>query len=63
MTNFIRKCFFQVKRGKAAEIAKLTAQLRKAEMHLSSLERQAEQKDKENVELSRICDDLISKMS
>ena len=54
--------FSQVKRSKAAEIAKLSAQLKKAEMHLASLEREKEQKEKENEELSTICDDLIAKM-
>ena len=34
----------EVTRSKATEIAKLTAQLRKAEMMVSSLERQVEQK-------------------
>ena len=54
--------YSQVKRSKAAEIAKLSAQLKKAEMHLASLEREKEQKEKENEELSTICDDLIAKM-
>ena len=43
-------------------MAKLSAQLKKAEMHLVSLEREKEQKEKENDELSTICDDLIAKM-
>ena len=51
-----------MKRSKAAEIAKLSAQLKKAEMQLASLEREKEQKEKENEELSTICDDLIAKM-
>ena len=50
------------KKSKAAEIAKLTAMLRKAEMGVSSLERQAEQKSRENEELTTICDELISKV-
>ena len=50
------------KQSKAAEIAKLTAMLRKAEMGVSSLERQAEQKSRENEELTTICDELISKV-
>ena len=54
--------YSQVKRSKAAEIAKLSAQLKKAEMHLASLEREKERKEKENEELSTICDDLIAKM-
>merc|ERR1719450_765685 len=52
----------EVKQSKAAEIAKLTALLRKAEMGVSSLEKQVEQKSKENQELTTICDDLISKV-
>merc|ERR1712127_722806 len=52
----------EVTRSKATEIAKLTAQLRKAEMMVSSLERQVEQKSRENTELTTICDELISKV-
>ena len=52
----------QVKKCKAAEVAKLTALLRKGEMHVASLEREKEQKERENSELSKICDDLIAKM-
>ena len=51
-----------VKNSKAAEIARLTAALRKAEMGVASLEREAEQKTSENQELSSICDELISKV-
>ena len=51
-----------VKQSRAAEIAKLTALLRKAEMGVASLERQVEQKNRENQELTTICDDLISKV-
>merc|ERR1712013_978071 len=47
----------EVKRSKAAELAKLTILLRKAQMHVASL-----QKETENSELSKICDDLISKL-
>ena len=50
------------KQSKAAEIAKLTAMLRKAEMGVSSLERQVDQKSRENEELTTICDELISKV-
>jgi len=52
----------EVKKCKAAEVAKLTALLRKGEMHVASLEREKEQKERENSELSKICDDLIAKM-
>ena len=52
----------EVKQSKAAEIARLTAALRKSEMGVASLEREAEQKTNENKELSSICDELISKV-
>ncbi|XP_076372072.1 transforming acidic coiled-coil-containing protein 3-like [Tachypleus tridentatus] len=45
-----------------AEMAVLTAQLRKAEMRISSLEKNLEHKTKENAELSNICDELIAKV-
>ncbi|XP_066477917.1 transforming acidic coiled-coil-containing protein 3 [Tiliqua scincoides] len=50
-------------RSKAkAEVAALQASLRKEQMRIQSLERSIEQKEKENYELTKICDDLISKM-
>jgi len=49
-------------RGKASEIAKLQALLKKAEMRVNSLERAVEQKIQENHELTVICDELISKV-
>ncbi|KAJ6661718.1 hypothetical protein lerEdw1_013240 [Lerista edwardsae] len=50
-------------RSKAkAEVAALQAGLRKEQMRIQSLERSIEQKEKENNELTKICDDLISKM-
>ena len=64
-------------RSKGVEVARLTAQLRKAEMMVSSLERQVDQKvsldtlaavltilfqTRENEELTTICDELISKV-
>merc|ERR1712179_586291 len=52
----------EVKHSKAAEIAKLTALLRKAEMRVASLERSLEQKNRENKELTTICDELIAKV-
>merc|ERR1711936_1496610 len=50
----------EVKNSKAAEIAKLTALLRKAQMGVSSLEKQVDQKNRENQELTTICDELIA---
>jgi len=52
----------EVKRSRASEIAKLTALLRKSEMGVASLEREVEQKNRENQELTTICDELISKV-
>ncbi|XP_059083460.1 transforming acidic coiled-coil-containing protein 3-like isoform X1 [Tigriopus californicus] len=43
-----------------ANIARLQAQLRKAEMHVTSLERTVEQKTRDNEELTKICDELIA---
>jgi hypothetical protein len=45
-----------------AEIARLTAILKKTEMKVASLERNIEQKQKENEELTAICDELIAKV-
>ena len=53
----------QVKKSKATELAKLSIMLRKAQMHVASLEKEKEQKESENTELSKICDDLISKLA
>merc|ERR1712142_1160710 len=52
----------EVTKTKGVEIARLTAQLRKAEMMVTSLERQVDQKTRENQELTTICDELISKV-
>ena len=52
----------EVGKSKEAEIARLTAMLRKAEMNVTSLQRKADEKDRENKELTKICDDLISKV-
>ncbi|NWT03398.1 TACC3 protein, partial [Mionectes macconnelli] len=50
-------------RNKAdSEAAALQAILRKEQMRNQSLERSLEQKTKENDELTKICDDLISKI-
>jgi len=51
-----------ISRGQEAEIAKLQAMLKKTEMKASSLERTVDQKNKENQELTTICDDLIAKV-
>jgi len=51
-----------ISRGQDAEIAKLTALLKKTEMKATSLERTVEQKNRENQELTTICDDLIAKV-
>ncbi|XP_055929704.1 transforming acidic coiled-coil-containing protein 1-like isoform X1 [Argiope bruennichi] len=50
------------KKSGDAEVTVLRAQLKKAEMRISSLEKDLEQKNKENTELSNICDDLIAKV-
>ncbi|KAG8175412.1 hypothetical protein JTE90_012204 [Oedothorax gibbosus] len=50
------------KRSGDAEVTVLRAQMKKAEMKISSLEKDLEQKNKENVQLSNICDDLIAKV-
>ncbi|XP_038649281.1 transforming acidic coiled-coil-containing protein 3 [Scyliorhinus canicula] len=52
----------QVRNKYKAEVAALKAHLRKEQMKANSLERSLEEKTKENVELSKICDELISKM-
>ncbi|XP_053122019.1 transforming acidic coiled-coil-containing protein 3 isoform X2 [Hemicordylus capensis] len=52
----------QVRSKAKAEVAALQASLRKEQMRIQSLERSIEQKEKENYELTKICDDLISKM-
>lgn len=51
-----------ISRGQDAEIAKLTALLKKTEMKAGSLERTVDQKNRENEELTTICDDLIAKV-
>merc|ERR1719282_1313220 len=44
----------EVKKSKAAELAKLTILLRKVQLHVASLEKEREQKETENAELSKI---------
>lgn len=52
----------QVRSKAQAEALAFQASLRKEQMRVHSLEKAVEQKTKENNELTRICDDLISKM-
>ncbi|XP_049742534.1 transforming acidic coiled-coil-containing protein 3 isoform X1 [Elephas maximus indicus] len=52
----------QVRSKAQAEALAFQASLRKEQMRVHSLEKTIEQKTKENEELTRICDDLISKM-
>ncbi|XP_052055457.1 transforming acidic coiled-coil-containing protein 3 isoform X2 [Apodemus sylvaticus] len=52
----------QVRSKAQAEALAFQASLRKAQMQIHSLEKTVEQKTKENDELTKICDDLISKM-
>lgn len=52
----------QVRSKAQAEAMAFQASLRKEQMRVHSLEKTVEQKTKENDELTRICDDLISKM-
>jgi len=51
-----------ISKSQEAEIAKLTATLKKTEMKAKSLEITVEQKVKENEELTAICDELIAKV-
>jgi transforming acidic coiled-coil-containing protein 3 len=51
-----------LQRRNEAEIAKMHAMLRKAEMRVNSLERTCEQKSRENTELTKICDELIAQV-
>ncbi|XP_064916425.1 transforming acidic coiled-coil-containing protein 3 isoform X1 [Columba livia] len=53
----------QVRNKAKAETAALQASLRKEQMRIQSLETSLEQKTKENDELTKICDDLISKLA
>merc|ERR1712126_497083 len=60
--NEANQALDEIKRTKSAEISKLQMMLRKADMKVSTLERTVEQKTKENIELTNICDELISKV-
>ncbi|XP_013921031.1 PREDICTED: transforming acidic coiled-coil-containing protein 3-like [Thamnophis sirtalis] len=52
----------QVRSKAKSEVAALEASLRIEQMRVQSLESTLEQKEKENKELTKICDELISKM-
>ncbi|XP_048358639.1 transforming acidic coiled-coil-containing protein 3 isoform X2 [Sphaerodactylus townsendi] len=52
----------QVRSKAKAELMALQASLRKEQVRVKSLERLVEQKVRENDELTKICDDLISRM-
>ncbi|KAM3836553.1 transforming acidic coiled-coil-containing protein 3 [Vipera latastei] len=52
----------QVRSKAQSEVAALDANLRKEQMKIQSLESSIEQKVKENKELTKICEELISKM-
>ena len=53
----------EVKKAGEAKILKLRTLLKKEEMRVISLESEAGKREKENRELTQICDDLISKVS
>ena len=52
----------EVKKIGEAKILKLGALLKKEDMRVKSLEIEVEKKEKENQELTQVCDDLISKL-
>ncbi|XP_072112710.1 transforming acidic coiled-coil-containing protein 3-like [Mobula birostris] len=60
--NQANEVIAQVRNKYTAEIAAVEAHLRKEQMKINSLERSLEDKTKENLELSKICDELISNM-
>ena len=51
-----------MKRSLEGDSSKLKAVLKKTEMRLSSVETTLDQKTKENEELTKLCDELISKL-
>lgn len=53
----------QVKRNTEGEVTLLRAAIKRSELQIKSLESQLEQKIRENTELTKICDELISKYS
>ncbi|XP_072042455.1 uncharacterized protein [Amphiura filiformis] len=52
----------KVKSSYEAEITGLQAAVKRGQMEISSLEKQIEQKTRDNAELTKICDELIAKM-
>ncbi|XP_040275889.1 transforming acidic coiled-coil-containing protein 3 [Bufo bufo] len=60
--NWANEEIAQVRNKAKSEVTALQATLRKEQMKTQSLERNLEQKTKENDELTKICDDLILKM-
>merc|ERR1712083_54997 len=51
----------EIQKSKAAEILKLKAMLKKAELEVASKERQVDKLNQDNAELTQICDSLIAK--
>merc|ERR1719282_1827129 len=51
----------EIQKSKAAEILKLNAMLKKAELEVASKERQVDKLNQDNAELTQICDTLIAK--
>ena len=51
-----------MKRTLEAESSQVKAQLKKTDMRVASLEIALEQKSKENQELTKLCDELITKL-
>ena len=51
----------EIQSSREAEILKLRTLLKKAELEVSSLDRKVDKLGRENEELTKICDELISK--
>jgi transforming acidic coiled-coil-containing protein 3 len=51
-----------MQKSREAEVTKLQAMLRKADMKVAALERTVEEKARENRDLAQICDELIAKV-
>ncbi|XP_059159939.1 transforming acidic coiled-coil-containing protein 2-like isoform X1 [Physella acuta] len=52
----------KIKKSTKQDVVRLEAALKKAELRVSSLEESLQNKEKENLELTAICDELISKV-
>lgn len=52
----------KVRKSSAVEISRLTAELRKAEIKISSLDLSVQQKDQENSQLTNLLEDLLQKV-